>query len=197
MQMFWTDIEISRRPNRIRQRSGAPTLGAAVSRPTVAKPPCSAAGQWGFTLIELIMVLIMLGILSVFAAPRIFNSDGFNARGFHDETLAFLRYAQKAAIAQRRTVCVAFTSTSATLSIASTAATANCGTGLRGPRGDSPGTISAKTGTGYGTVPMDFNFDGLGQPVTGVGMLAGVQTIQVNNAANTITVEAVTGYVHE
>ena len=159
--------------------------------------PGRASGQMGFTLIELIMVIIMLGILSVFAAPRIFSSDGLNARGFHDETLAFLRYAQKSAIAQRRTVCVAFTSTSATLSIASTAATVSCDTGLRGPRGDSPGTISAKTGTAYSTMPMDFNFDGLGQPVNGVGILADVQTIQVNNAANTIMVEAVTGYVHE
>src|SRR5450759_4081551 len=73
------------------------------------------AHQRGFTLIELIMVMVMLGVLAVFAAPRIFNSGDFYARGFHDETLALLRYAQKSAIAQRRTVCVAFTTTSACL----------------------------------------------------------------------------------
>ena len=58
----------------------------------------------GFTLIELIMVIVLVGVLSVFIAPKLFNSDDFNARGFHDQTLAFLRYAQKTAIAQRRPV---------------------------------------------------------------------------------------------
>src|SRR5665647_363876 len=77
------------------------------------------ASQRGFTLIELIMVMVMLGVLAVFAAPRIFNSDDFYARGFHDETLALLRYAQKTAIAQRRTVCVSFAPKEVSLTIAS------------------------------------------------------------------------------
>lgn len=153
--------------------------------------------QLGFTLIELIMVIILLGVLAVFAAPRIFNSDGFNARGFHDETLAFLRYAQKAAIAQRRTVCIAFSGDSASLSIASVAATTTCDTGLRGPKGDSPGAITAKAGTSYSITPTNFKFDGLGQAVDGVGALLGPQTIRVDGAAGSIKVEAVTGYVHE
>jgi len=66
---------------------------------------CAGVRQRGFMLIELIMVMVMLGVLAVFAAPRIFNSDDFYARGFHDETLGLLRYAQKAAIAQRRSDC--------------------------------------------------------------------------------------------
>ena len=55
----------------------------------------------GFTLIELIMVIVLMGVMSIFAAPTLFNSNDFYARGFHDQTLAFLRYAQKTAIAQR------------------------------------------------------------------------------------------------
>src|ERR1035437_10071807 len=99
-------------------------------------PAIRARGhQRGFTLIELIMVMVMLGVLAVFAAPRIFNSDDFYARGFHDETLGLLRYAQKAAIAQRRTVCVAVSTAapaSATLSIASVTPGA-CDTALVSP----------------------------------------------------------------
>lgn len=165
---------------------------------------CVAAHARGFTLIELIMVIVMLGVLAVFAAPRIFNSNDFYARGFHDETLAFLRYAQKTAIAQRRTVCVAFGGNSALMEIASAPATPTCNTALRGPKGNSPGTITAKSGVTYSVVPTAFGFDGLGQPVNTVvaGTTAGSlltinKIIQVNNAANTITVEAVTGYVHE
>lgn len=159
--------------------------------------PSQRVHQRGFTLIELIMVIVLLGVLAVFAAPRIFNSDDFNARGFHDETLAFLRYAQKTAIAQRRTVCVAFTTNSATLNIASAAATTTCNTALRGPKGDSPGAITAKTGVGYSVAPTDFNFDGLGQPVNAAGAPVASQTIQVSNAAKPITVETATGYVHD
>ena len=153
--------------------------------------------QRGFTLIELVMVIVMLGALAVFAAPRMFNSGDFYARGFHDETLALLRYAQKTAIAQRRTVCVAFTINSATLNIASAATTTTCNTALRGPKGDSPGTITAKPGMAYSSTPTNFNFDGLGQPVNASGAPVATQTIQVSSAANTITVETAAGYVHE
>lgn len=154
--------------------------------------------QRGFTLIELVMVIVLLGVLAVFAAPRIFNSNDFNARGFHDETLAFLRYAQKTAIAQRRTVCVTFSGTTgASLGIASAPATSTCNIALRGPKGDSPGTITAKAGVAYSGVPTSFNFDGLGQPVNAAGVVVATQIIQVSNAAKAITVETVTGYVHE
>jgi MSHA pilin protein MshC len=152
----------------------------------------------GFTLIELIMVIVILGVLAVYAAPRMFDNAAFNARGFHDETLAYLRYGQKTAVAQRRTVCVTFTSSSLTLAIASGAATTTCATAgtLTGPKGDSGSTItlSANGGVTYsGIPPASFNFDGLGQPINP----ATGQTFQVLGASNSITVEPGTGYVHE
>jgi MSHA pilin protein MshC len=156
---------------------------------------CVCQCERGFTLIELIVVIILVGVLGVIAMPRFSNSD-LNARGFHDETLALLRYAQKQAIAQRRTVCVAFTSTTATLTIATAAAAATCASSaiLVGPRGESPATVTAKTGITYVATPMDFTFNGLGQPSSG-------KTIQVANNGTaitlTITVEASTGYVHD
>ncbi len=164
------------------------------------------ARQRGFTLIELIMVIVLLGVLAVYAVPRIFNSNDFNARGFHDETLSILRYAQKTAIAQRRTVCLTFTINSVTLNIASAAPTPAVSTPtcvpsspLQGPRGESPATITAKSGVSYSSTPTNFNFDGLGQPINADGtgaLLTTSSTISINNAAD-VMVEAVTGYVHE
>jgi len=148
----------------------------------------------GFSLIELVMVLVLVGVLAVFSLPRLLDMQGINARGFHDEALAFLRYAQKTAIAQRRTVCVSFTGSSATLKVdadgnAATGA-GGCESNLTGPRGDTPGTITARAGVVFGSTPAAFSFDGLGQPSAG-------QTFQVSGAVNSITVEAGTGHVHE
>ena len=155
----------------------------------------------GFTLVEMIMVIVILGVLAVVAIPRVFNSGDFYARGFHDETLGYLRYAQKTTIAQRRTVCVSFGTSSVTLSIASTSATFTCATAgtLSGPKGETPVTLSARPGVTFSTslAPVDFNFDGLGQPISGTGSLKAKQTFQVTGVTPFITVEASTGYVHE
>src|ERR1019366_1189870 len=74
--------------------------------------------QRGFTLIELIMVMVIVGILAVVVAPRFFDTNVFKSRGFADQVQASLRYAQKEAIAQRSNVCVAMTTSTITLTIA-------------------------------------------------------------------------------
>ena len=159
-----------------------------------------ARGGWrarthGFTLIELIMVIVMLGVLAVFAAPRMFNRNDFEARGFHDQTLGVLRFAQKTAIAQRRSVCVAFTPNSLTLTIANAEGIAACTVALNGPTGLA--TLTAPPNVSYVLpVPGAFRFDGLGQPLTGISTAA-PRTINVVNATRTINVEAATGYVHD
>ncbi len=157
--------------------------------------------QRGFTLIELVMVLVLVGVLAVFAAPRLLATSDINARGFHDETLAYLRYAQKSAIAQRRTVCVTFTGTTgAVLTVAATTPATTCASNLVGPRGESPATVSASGTAAYSGPPGNFNFNGLGQPINNAGVVlvaADLPPIQVIGASNSITVEAGTGYAHE
>ncbi len=159
--------------------------------------------QGGFTLIELVLVMVVMGVLAAVAGPRILDLGVFNARGFHDQTLAYLRFAQKTAVAQRRTVCVGFTSTSLSLAIASAAATPNCASAapLTGPRGDSglQLVLNAKAGVAYTAVPASaFNFDGLGQPVTSAGVAwTSAAVFQVGGAPSAITVEPGTGYIHD
>jgi MSHA pilin protein MshC len=52
----------------------------------------------GFSLIELITVMILLGILGVVALGRFSGGDAFAARGFFDDTVNAVRFAQKYAI---------------------------------------------------------------------------------------------------
>jgi MSHA pilin protein MshC len=50
--------------------------------------------QTGFTLVELVVVIILLGILSVYAAPRLFGVSGVAAYSVQDELLSSLRLTQ-------------------------------------------------------------------------------------------------------
>jgi MSHA pilin protein MshC len=189
------------------------------------RQPCRRRVQRvrGFTLIELIMVITIMGALAVFAAPKMFNTDDFYARGFHDETLGLLRYAQKVAVAQRRSVCVTFSAPArayATLTIASLEATYVCDTALVGPNKLTPssgsnqfcdgvaiaftgpsaarGCIVGKSGVSYSTAPAAIIFNGLGQPVDASGAaLTTISTVAVSTAPHTISIEPATGYVHE
>lgn len=52
----------------------------------------------GFSLIELIAVILLLSILSVFALGRLSSPDQFAARGFFDDTVNAMRFAQKLAV---------------------------------------------------------------------------------------------------
>ena len=50
--------------------------------------------QQGFTLIELIIVIILLGILATTAMPKFFNSQGFEEYTYRNEVISTLRTIQ-------------------------------------------------------------------------------------------------------
>jgi MSHA pilin protein MshC len=52
----------------------------------------------GFSLVELITVILLLGILSVFALGRLSSPDQFAVKGFFDDTVNAVRFAQKLAV---------------------------------------------------------------------------------------------------
>jgi len=73
--------------------------------------PRPLARRRGFTLPELVMVIVVIGILAVVTAPRFISWKGFASRGFYDEAQAVVRYAQKTAIAWRRSIVVCVSAT--------------------------------------------------------------------------------------
>lgn len=130
--------------------------------------------QRGFTLVELIMTMVIIGVLALAVAPRFFGTSVFQERGAADQIKAALRYGQKIAIAQRRNVSVQI----------SASANPDCGTQLAG------GNINCAVSNQVAVTPTTITFNALGQPVPNA---AGSVTV---GTTNTITIEAETGYVH-
>jgi MSHA pilin protein MshC len=60
----------------------------------------------GFTLVELVTCIIIMGVLAAVAAPKFFDNQPFTERGYADELAAALRVAQKVAVASDCEVAV-------------------------------------------------------------------------------------------
>jgi MSHA pilin protein MshC len=53
----------------------------------------------GYTIVELVLVIVILAVLGAVAGPRFFDNAAFDERAYVDELASSLRYAQKVAVA--------------------------------------------------------------------------------------------------
>lgn len=148
----------------------------------------------GFTLIELIAIMIILGILAIAILPRFDAIGGITARGYADQLEAYLRYAQKSAIAQRRQVRVEISGSPGAAPVLCIAAApgAGCPAACDGSNAlDTP--LRFRSADGVASTAGVVCFDTLGRPGSG-------QSFAVSESggalARTIVLEAESGYVH-
>lgn len=162
----------------------------------------------GFTMVELIVTMVVLGILAVTVLPRMDALQGFDEIGFRDQVKATLEYARKSAVAGRRWVCASIAdgdgdgrselaiSRDAADPGARTAATVNCTIALTLP-GTSTNSVEAPAAVTVFSGPA-LVFDALGRPWTSASSsvsTAASYTLTGGSTA-TVIVEAETGYVH-
>ena len=155
----------------------------------------SSESQRGFSLPELIAVLLLVGILSVSAIPRLQDALSFRDDGWHDQIVAALRSAHKVAISHRRLVCASIDADSVTLSIASANPATSCNTALLGVDGhalaaESKGGVAANISPGG---PLYFQPSGR-VSTDGAGSNATTRTITLAGQTS-IVVVGETGHV--
>lgn len=162
----------------------------------------------GFTVVELVVTIAIIGILAAAAAARFVGKSSFESRGYYDAAIGVVRHAQKTAIAQRRDVLVVIT---ANQRIAACYA-ATCGVGERvaAPlnihRASSTGAanclndsdwLCAGRPEGVATISSTaspITFDALGRSGTEVTIT--ITGSEAGDLTRRFKIETETGYVH-
>jgi len=176
--------------------------------------------QKGFTLLELVVVLLVVTILSVFVAQKIGNVTSMKAAAFAKKLRADIRYAQNVAMTQNRRTRVYFNNAGTAplqgYAVVLDGAAGLCNAFAAVDNPDRSGNLTVTlgaadyTGITITTVPPSpacLEYDSLGTPYNCIANLANClspplaanMTITVPVAAaavNTVTVAAGTGAVN-
>jgi MSHA pilin protein MshC len=135
----------------------------------------------GFTLVELIVTLVLIGVLAASVGPKFFDVDVFRDRGFFDETVSAVRYAQKLAVATGCTVRVQVTASGYTLFRAANLAACNAGTYatvVDDPSGNAL-TFTRAAPSSVSLTPADFTFSSAGSASADVTVTVGSRQFRV------------------
>lgn len=160
-------------------------VGGFLTRYYLHMNPISRKAR-GFTLIELVIVLILLTIVAVFIAPRLFTNE-FEELGFAEESLAIVRYAHKLAVASGCAVQVAVTPGAGGSIALSYSGADGCAPGsVQNPAG---GVFAVTAPTSVTVAGATFIFNLIGNPSADI-------TITISGTTTrTITVTNETGFV--
>jgi len=148
------------------------------------------SNQQGFTVVELVVVILIMGIIAINVGSRFYSSNSFSDRKVADELIEAIRYAQHIAMSRvggtGNTIRVITTSNSYTVDQFDGANS----TPVPNPNKSGDYSVTIPDNSSLSATTISFN--GLGQPTpnTNTDITVGSPT------AFTITVEGETGYAH-
>ncbi|MCG6967527.1 MAG: prepilin-type N-terminal cleavage/methylation domain-containing protein [Chromatiaceae bacterium] len=150
--------------------------------------------QSGYTVIELAVVIVLLGIVAANAMPRFFTASRFEALGFTDAVVAAASYAQKVALATRCDTRLHVTATGYQLLQRQIDCTAGAFTRAVVQPGGGNWSGTAPAGVAVGGLDVYFDSQGRPHDASSGTLLSAPQTVSIG--ARNVTVEHTTGYVH-
>lgn len=163
---------------------------------TCSDTPRPPRRQAGFTLNELVIVMVIGAILAAFAIPKFDAALSLRDDAWHDSLVSALRVAQKTAVSHRRLVCVTVANTSVTLNVASANPASTCDSALMGPSGTSTFATASNSQTTTGVSPAGVIYFQPDGRVTSDGAGATSSSrILTPSGVSAISVLGETGYV--
>lgn len=146
-------------------------------------------------MIELVVVMVLMGILAVNAMPQFFSASRFDEMGFADAAAGALRYARRLALVSRCDTRVEIGSFGYRLRQRATAC--DSGALTRDVLRPGGGNWADPAPGGVTPAAVDIYFDALGQPIDTASGTALTAPLPVAVGSRTITLEPVTGFVHQ
>lgn len=146
------------------------------------------SGQRGFSLVELVIVLVLIGVLAAYASTR-FDEADYERESHARELITALRYAQEKAMTNTGTAAnyqVVTDANGFTVQLSDGTAVADPHSGAASYLRNWSNTTVSNSAPGNMV-----RFDGRGAPTSGATI-----TITTGGASRTVTVEATTGYAH-
>jgi len=159
---------------------------------------CQNNKQIGFTMVELVVVLVIVGILSSVGLSRFTSTNSFHERGFTDESLTAIRYAHRLATTSGCHVQVSLDNNNLQISRWSSCKPAdhNLVTSLlRHPK--NTGDFSNPVPAGTLLTNLNFYFDGTGKPFDTSSELALTTVTNISIGSHLIKLEPETGFSHQ
>ena len=160
--------------------------------------------QAGFTMIELVTVMVLIGILAAIGIPRMMGSDSTGTLVFGEQVVSAVRHAHKTAIARRRLVCATLEGKTVRLRMREAPGSGACtlGIGVSDTEYDSSNNSTVAGGGGFAgaaAVALFFHPDGtITRDAAGAIFVTSADTLQImegSTAQRTIRMEGTTGYV--
>lgn len=156
-------------------------------------------GSRGFTLVELIVVMVLMAILAAAAVPRFFDSGSFEGPAFAQEIAGAARYAQKLAVTSGCPVRLVVDAAHYELRQPQSAPAAACDTAFTravlhpGSGEDFAATAPPGVVVG-GAVPLTLEFKATGVPYY-AGDVAVTSDVAVTAGGRSVVIAARSGFV--
>ena len=181
---------------------------------------CSSASgacrSTGFTMVELVIVLIIVGIMAVTAMSRMDLMSGYDEVAYRDKVKAVLEFARRSAVAHRRITCVTVSANTVSLQVEEnqpeTTGSGLCASGgglsvhnlnLPTPDNHCSGGVANAVCPPSGVTLSDaqLGFDAQGRPLSAAGAVLTADTAWTITNSKTggttgLTVAAESGYVY-
>jgi MSHA pilin protein MshC len=152
----------------------------------------------GFSMVELIVVMVLIGIVAAVGVPKLMSDNSTAASAFGNQVVSALRYATKSAVAHRRLVCATVAASEVKLQIASNPDATACNVALPALSSDPYSTSDSDIRAGGLLGTLYFQPDGtITSDGAGDAAVRGNITITAQGKVlRTIKVEGSTGYVN-